>query len=236
MQQAGRLWGASMVVQRVARPESLTELAYRQLRGGILDGAITSGQRLSVVSLAAEMGMSRSPVRSAIERLAGEGLMMLTPGGALIPTPDRGDLLDALAVRAALEGLAARLAAPQLEPDDVAELQEVHARFEQAVELGDTVSAQKADLEFHQKVQARSGNDCLVEHLERVQARVILATYTTAWSSNQRQAVPEHARILAELVARDGEAASRAATLHLENLAQRLRHEWKRRDQARTAS
>jgi DNA-binding GntR family transcriptional regulator len=224
-----------MVVERVTRPESLTELAYKELRNGILAGRLSSGQRLSVVSLAAELGMSRSPVRSAIERLASEGLMVLTAGGALIPTPDRGDLLDALAVRSVLEGLAARLAAPQLEPGDVAELQAVHDRFEKAVEAGDTLSAQSADLEFHQLVQARSGNDCLIGHLERVQAKIILATYSTAWSSSQRQAVPEHARILSGLSAGDGDAASRAATLHLENLAQRLRLVWKRRDQMRTA-
>jgi DNA-binding GntR family transcriptional regulator len=218
------------VVQRVTRPESLTELAYRQLRNGILDGDFASGQRLSVVSLSAELGMSRSPVRSAIERLASEGLMRLTAGGALIPTPGRGDLLDALSVRAALEGLAARLAAPQLEPDDVAALEELHTRFGDAVQRGDTLTAQKVDLEFHQQIQARCGNECLVQHLERVQARVILATYSTAWSSNQRQAVPEHARILAALTDRDSEAAARAASQHLENLAERIRREWQRRD------
>lgn len=224
------------MVQRVARPKSLTDLAYRQLRDGILDGEFEVGRRLSVVSLAADMGMSRSPVRSAIERLASEGLMRLTAGGAVIPAPGRGDLLDALAVRAPLEGLAAKLAAPQLEQSDVTALEAVHGRFERAVVDGDTRRAQKADLEFHQLIQARCGNDHLVQHLERVQARVILATYSTAWSSNQRQAVPEHARILAALIGRDGEAAGRAATVHLDNLAERVRREWQRRDQeSRTA-
>lgn len=220
-----------MAIQRVARPRSLTDLAYEQLRDGILDGEFGGGRRLSVVSLAAEMGMSRSPVRAAIERLASEGLMRLTPGGAVVPTPGRGDLLDALAVRAQLEGLAARLAAPQLEQSDVSALEDVHARFERAVLEEDTRSAQKADLEFHQLVQAHCGNECLVQHLEQVQARVILAIYSTAWSSNQRQAVPEHARILGALTARDGEEAARAATVHLENLVERVRREWRRRDQ-----
>ncbi|MFI5610056.1 GntR family transcriptional regulator [Amycolatopsis sp. NPDC051903] len=225
------------VVERVPRPKSLTELAYQQLRDGILEGGFPSGRRVSVVSLAAEMGMSRSPVRAAIERLATDGLMILTPGGALVPTPGRGDLLDALAVRAPLEGLAARLAAPQLADADVAALTEIHTEFEAAVQRSDTRAAQKADFQFHQEVQAHCDNACLVEHLERVQARVILATYSTAWSSNQVQAVPEHARILAALSARDGEAAGRAATIHLDNLAERVRREWRRRDreESRTA-
>ncbi|WP_051899232.1 GntR family transcriptional regulator [Sciscionella sediminilitoris] len=225
------------MVEQVPRPQTLTELAYQQLRDGILEGGLAAGSRVSVVSLAADMGMSRSPVRAAIERLATDGLMILTPGGALVPTPGRGDLLDALAVRAPLEGLAARLAAPQLADSDVAVLSDIHAEFDAAVRQADTTTAQRADLRFHQQVQAYCGNECLVEHLERVQARVILATYSTAWSSNQMQAVPEHARILSALSARDGEAAGRAATVHLENLAERVRREWRRRDseESRTA-
>ncbi|GAA3581226.1 hypothetical protein GCM10022222_77420 [Amycolatopsis ultiminotia] len=225
------------MVERVTRPASLTELAYQQLRDDILNGVLAAGRRVSVVSLAADLGMSRSPVRAAIERLATDGLMVLTPGGALVPTPGRGDLLDALAVRGPLEGLAARLAAPQLADGDVQLLGDIHAEFEKAVHQGDTRTAQRVDLRFHQQVQAHCGNDLLVEHLERVQARVILATYSTAWSSNQLQAVPEHARIVAALAARDGEAAGRAATVHLENLADRVRREWLRRDheESRTA-
>lgn len=221
-----------MGVERVTRPDSLAQLAYGQLRNEILNGSFAAGQRLKVVSLADEMGMSRSPVRSAVERLATEGLLRLTDGGAEVPTPGRGDLLDALAVRASLEGLAARLAAPQLHAEDVEVLQKLHNQFVEAVEASDTRTAQRVDLDFHQQIQARCGNDCLVEHLELVQARVILATYSTAWSSNQRQAVPEHARILASLVDHDGEAAGRAATVHLENLSERIRREWSRRDDA----
>lgn len=220
------------MVQRVARPRSLTELAYEQLRDGVLEGTLPAGELVSVVSLAAEMGMSRSPVRSAIERLAADGLMVLTPGGAVVPAPERGDLLDALAVRTPLEGLAARLAAPQLTDADVEALAGIHTEFAAAVEAGDTRTALRIDFRFHQQIQAHCGNACLVEHLERVQARVILATYSTAWSSNQVQAVPEHAQILAALTARDGAAAERAAIVHLENLVARIRREWRRRDTA----
>ncbi|WP_211840745.1 GntR family transcriptional regulator [Saccharopolyspora hirsuta] len=224
------------VVDRVPRPKSLTELAYQELRDGILEGGFAPGRRVSVVSLAAEMGMSRSPVRAAVERLATDGLMTLTPGGAFVPTAGRGDLLDALAVRAPLEGLAARLAAPQLADSDIDVLSSIHAEFDAAVKRGDTRVARKADFQFHQQVQTHCGNECLVEHLERVQARVILATYSTAWSSDQTKAVPEHALILAALSARDGEAAGRAATVHLENLAERVRREWRRRDREESST
>jgi DNA-binding GntR family transcriptional regulator len=215
--------------QPVPRPETLTDLAYQQLRAAILDGEFDSGRSTSVVSLAAKMQMSRSPVRSAVERLTAEGLMIPTAGGVFVPAPDRHDLLDALAVRAPLEGLAARLAAPQFDAYESAALAEIHERFSSAVAGDDPRTARKADLEFHQRIQSVCGNACLVQMLERVQARVILATYSTAWSTNQRAAVPEHARIMSALGDQDGEAAEKAAILHLHNLTDRIRLEWKRR-------
>lgn len=214
------------------RPETLTDSAYQQLRSTILDGGFDAGSITSIVSLASSLGMSRSPVRSAVERLTSEGLMTATSGGVLVATPDRHELMDALAVRAPLEGLAARLAAPQFDQDQIANLAEVHARFASAVEHDDPVAARKIDLEFHQFIQSLCGNRCLVEMLERVQARVILATYSTAWSTNQRAAVAEHSRIISALQDQDGDAAQKAATLHLHNLVDRIRLEWKRRDGA----
>ncbi|OBC01675.1 hypothetical protein A5784_18395 [Mycobacterium sp. 852013-50091_SCH5140682] len=214
------------------RPETLTDMAYQQLRTAILNGQFVAGQLTSIVSLASTLGMSRSPVRSAVERLAVEGLVTATSGGILVANPGRHELLDALAVRAPLEGLAAKLAAPQFDQDDLAKLAEIHSRFAAAVNDDDPITARAVDLEFHQLIQSLCGNACLVEMLERVQARVILATYSTAWSTNQRAAVAEHARIVSALENQDGDAAERAAMLHLHNLVDRIRLEWKRRDAA----
>lgn len=214
------------------RPETLTDMAYQQLRSAILNGQFVAGQLTSIVSLASTLGMSRSPVRSAVERLAVEGLVTATSGGILVANPGRHELLDALAVRAPLEGLAAKLAAPQFDQNDLAKLAEIHSRFAAAVNDDDPITARAVDLEFHQLIQSLCGNACLVEMLERVQARVILATYSTAWSTNQRAAVAEHARIVSALENQDGDAAERAAMLHLHNLVDRIRLEWKRRDAA----
>jgi len=181
---------------------------------------------VSIVSLAAEMGISRSPVRTAIERLQAEGLVTQTTGGAVIEKPSRKDLLDALAVRGALESLAATLAAPQLSDSDIAALHDAHARFETAIVTGELTTAQRLDLEFHQLIQTGSDNPTLIESLNRVQARVILATYTTHRGTNPVPAIHEHAAILGALVARDGLAAGRAAAQHLDGLAARIKQHW----------
>jgi DNA-binding GntR family transcriptional regulator len=217
-----------MALEQVARPGSLAELAYDQLRTAVLDGHFHPGEKVSVVTLAAELGMSRSPVRAALERLVNEGLIRLTAGGALIAEPTRDELLDALVVRSALEGLAARLAAPLLKQADLDQLRAIHDRLDRAVQAGDTGAVRAADLEFHQQVQAHSGNACLVENLTRIQSKIMIATYSTPWGPHLDDMLSEHAAILRALEAGDPESAHEAATHHLANHLERLKVAWQR--------
>ncbi|WP_244918642.1 FCD domain-containing protein [Mycolicibacterium phlei] len=77
-------------------------------------------------------------------------------------------------------------------------------------------------LDFHSVIRDNCGNGLLVENLRRVQARVIVATYTTAWVSAHEVVVDEHEAILKALEARDADAAERAAIEHLERLIGRV--------------
>jgi DNA-binding GntR family transcriptional regulator len=188
---------------------------------------------VSVVSLAAEMGISRSPIRMAIERLQTEGLVTQKPGGAVVESPSRRQLLDAIAVRGCLENLAATLAADRLSDLGVAQLRQAHSRFEEAVDAGDYGVARQRDLEFHRLVQAAAGNETLIAHLDRVQTWIVLATYSclTGYATRSpelysRPVVAEHAEILAALAAHDGAAAGAAAATHMERLAGRCRRAW----------
>jgi DNA-binding GntR family transcriptional regulator len=219
---------SSADVAEIDATKNLTDAAYYRIREMILDGSLAVGTSVSVVALAGEFGMSRSPVRSAIERLMSERLLSRTASGAGVAAPDRLDLLDALAVRAPLEGLAARLAAPHIEERALEDLEAIHARFDHAMRQEDQATARRADLEFHQYIQNLSGNECLADTLERVQTQVVLSAYSTAWTSSKRPAVLEHARILDALREQDGDAAQAAAERHLHNLTNRVLDEWKR--------
>lgn len=213
--------------------DSLTDTAYEKIRAGILDGTLGIGRPVSVAALAQDLNMSRSPVRSAVERLISERLVSRTNGSTTVTSPNRYDLLDALAVRTPLEGLAARLAAPHLDDVTLDELREIHSRFVAAVEGDDQDVARRTDAEFHQTIQNLSGNQCLIESLERVRTQVILSAYSTAWPTSRRPAALEHGRILDALVEQDGERAERAAVRHLDNLTSRIVAEWKRQDVGR---
>lgn len=211
-----------MTLHKVGRPSSLTELAYAQLRSSILSGDFSVNERMSVVAIAERMGMSRSPVRAAVERLAAEGLLQIRLGGVEVVELGHAELLDALVVRSVLEGLSARLAAPRLNTADIAELRNLQTAFEEAVNADDTHRARRIDLEFHQRIQESTGNSWLMEELRRVQARVIVATYSTAWTSQQRHALGEHRGILAALADGAADHAERAAIEHIERLIGRV--------------
>lgn len=223
-----------VMVNNAATPNglgaNLTDIAYDKIRASILDGQLAIGKPVSVVGLASDLSMSRSPVRSAVERLISERLVSRTASGAAVTAPNRYDLLDALAVRTPLEGLAARLAAPHVDDHALDQLREIHARFVTAIESDDQNTARRTDSEFHQTIQNLSGNPCLIESLERVRTQVILSAYSTAWTTSKRPAVLEHSRILDALIQQDREIAERAAIRHLENLTSRITAEWKRSD------
>lgn len=211
-----------MTFDPVQRPAGLSDLAYDQLRARILDGDFPSAQKMSVVSIADQLQMSRSPVRSAVERLVTEGLLVVTSSGIELAQLGFAELIDGLQVRSRLEGLAARLATDRLSPADLDALRNNLGRFETAVQSADTVTARRIDLEFHSIIRNNCGNRLLVDDLRRVQARVIVATYVTAWVTAHEAAVGEHADILAAITARDPEEAERAAIRHLEQLIVRV--------------
>jgi len=210
-------------MDKVGRPSSLTSLAYENLHSAILTGEFAVGEKLSVVALADRLGMSRSPLRAAVERLATEGLVRVAADGVEVVELGDDDLFNLLVLRSVLEGLASRLAADRVDDDLVARLTELHGRFSSAVARDDTQLARQVDLEFHQALQQHSGNSWLMEDLRRVQSRVIVATYTTAWTARQHEAVEEHAMILQAVRLGQASEAERAAITHIENLIGRIR-------------
>lgn len=103
---------------------------YRQLRDAIVEGRLGPGDRLVEQRIAADLGVSRTPVREAIRALAAEGLVVTEVNrGAVVRPLDARDIHDVYEVRARLEGLAAALAAERHRPEDLADLDAGIAAF-----------------------------------------------------------------------------------------------------------
>lgn len=210
-------------LERLDRPQSLSDLAYEQLRAGILAGEFHVGRRMSVVTVAEQLSISRSPVRAAVERLSAEGLLAIDATGIELVGYDRDYLLATLDVRKPLEILASELAAKHATYEQRSQLAGVQREFDEAVAETDPVRSYEADVGFHHQLWEICGNEVLQQELERLHARGIVASFTVAWAPIPDTSVPEHAAILAAILAGDPIAAAEASAVHMDHLIDRVR-------------
>lgn len=147
-------------------PES--ERVMRRLRDEILDGIRAPGSRLVERDLAAELGVSRLPVRDALRSLVAEGLVTPRPRSwAVVREFTASDVADLNEVRGAFEALTFKLAAQRRTKDGLARLREVLDTELAAARAGDEVRARRAAADFHEVVTSLAANELLSE-LERV--------------------------------------------------------------------
>ncbi|MEU0541739.1 GntR family transcriptional regulator [Nocardia sp. NPDC005978] len=211
----------------MSEPDSalLGPSVHRQLRGLVLSGELAPGAPLSVLALSARLGVSRSPVREAVQQLIYEGLAVNVPhAGARVASMDDTQIRDVLAVRTVLDGLAAATAATRLTEADLSKLttllvtQEDHLR-----EPADPARDSELDLEFHTFIRERSGNRTLAEELARLDAQAHLYR-GDLWRHprNRSIALREHRRILDALESGHAPDARAAAEAHVCGLITRL--------------
>ena len=192
----------------------LSEQVYRRIKTEIREGALRSGQRLKEVELAARLEVSRTPVREAIRRLASEGLIELGAGrGMAITTLDRRQVAELYDLRAALEGTAARLAAQNASPTDLAALARLAAA---GAEIDDPREMARLNRHFHETIREAARNRYLDLSLAQLSDSLALLPGTTFEAPGRAEgAREEHAAILAAIEARDGERAETLARRHI---------------------
>ena len=197
---------------------SLRERVYRALRDALVSGELAPGQRLRDQELAARLGVSRTPVREALQRLEDEGLVETAPRSLTRVAP-----LDALAAReafpvvAALHALAARQGVARLTPADLAEMRAANDALAAGIAALDSATIQRAiaaDDRFHAVLLRAAGNGEIPRTLERLTPKVRRLEYAQFGSLAGRKSVQQHAAILAACERGDGAAA---ATLVEEN-------------------
>ncbi|MGX9225628.1 GntR family transcriptional regulator [Streptomyces albus] len=212
-------------VSRLAGGSLLADQAYRELKSAVLANRLRPGDALSVPALAARMGISRSPVREAVQRLIHDGLATHEPHrGAVVARVDVADVRQLYLLREVMEGLAARLATERLDAAKVAELRALLEEHEQVVTCGDDEERHtQMDMDYHRLIREVAGNDHLTAALDTIQGKAHLALHSL-WRSPeaQRLAVAEHRRIFEAMTSGDPQAAEEAAREHIRRLRIRL--------------
>lgn len=146
----------------------LRDDVYRRLRDAIIDGTFTPGEQLRDLELAAWLGVSRTPVREALLRLAQAGLVVAQPGrSTIVSSLDQRALRDARAVVAAMHQVAVREAVANLTHADLEAMREANNRFRSAIEQGDVDAALRADDELHGVPVAAAANRALIAVLDQ---------------------------------------------------------------------
>lgn len=207
---------------------SLRNSAYEHIRRGIASGDYPMGARISEQAIAAEIGISRTPVRSAIHQLEIEGLLEQIPRyGTIVKNIERHDLAELFDYRTALESYACELAAPQITSGDLAELEELctsaQSLIRPIVETGAAFEPEVAarivesDKRFHLVILRAAGNRRLMR--SAVDSRLMAVWSRFARSQTDIHAADrtwrQHAAIQQALQSRDGERARKAMVEHL---------------------
>lgn len=174
------------------------------LRARIIEGAIPAGARLTEVQISDEMGLSRATVRTALHQLAQEGLVSLVPyTGWTVVKLSQQDIWELYTLRAAVERLAAGLAATNGEADRIADVRKAFHALEAACERKGADEIAEADFGFHKSIVEAAGHSRLraqyglIEHQIRVYIRssdALIADPRKYWTSTGRSSMPSWQR------------------------------------------
>lgn len=209
-------------IKKISR-ESLREQVYRVLQAAIVSGELSPGARVRDQELAAQLGVSRTPVREALQRLEDEGLVETVPGALTrVVSIDSREAQEAFPVAAALHALATRLAVPKLTDDDLAAMQKANDNLAVALDNGDTPSAIQADDDFHGVIVNASGNSELQVSLERVMPKIRRLEFAQFGSLAGRSSVNQHQEIVLACKRGASEEASALAEQNWLSLGQLL--------------
>lgn len=188
---------------------------YYALINRVRQGDLKPGMRLREDELAKSLGVSRTPVREALGRLQSRGLVENVQGGLAIVELSRERIFEIYALRAVLEGAAARFAAQNASPADQAMLAHTAKKF--SAYAGEIAGYAEMNTIFHEAIYAAAHNIYLTRMLDDLNDTLALLPKTTfEVSGRSEEAKHEHDAVLAAILAGNADAAEKAAWLHID--------------------
>ncbi len=171
----------------------------------ILDGVYSPGDQVKESALAAEMGISRAPVREALKELVSNGLIEYKPQiGNFIALLPRKEIIDAYTTRGVLEGYAIMETRDQFSEDEIESLEEMAAKMQKCAQKNNRKMVVKVGDDFHNLLISKNKNVQLAEYTERLSLKLHVLFYKH-WSSlyTPEEIGDRHLKIVASLVSGD---------------------------------
>ena len=188
--------------------------AYTLILAAIDEGIYRPGDRLVESELAERFGVSRTPIREALQRLETQSLLTRDGRSLIVASLDHNQLAELYVVRAELEGLAARLAARHATIEEVRVLRDMVSADRLLVQ--DPAALSRANKRFHKQVHLASHNRFLVRQLDLVhRSMALLATTSLEAEGRGKAALDEHEAIVEAIAGGDGDGADKALKAHI---------------------
>ncbi|MDO4978457.1 MAG: GntR family transcriptional regulator [Eubacteriales bacterium] len=206
----------------------LRDVVFQTLRRAIITGELAPGERLMEISLANQLGVSRTPVREAIRKLELEGLVIMIPRkGAQVARITEDNLKDVIEIRTALEEFAVSLACERIDEEGKAEMKEKLEEFRQAIAQNeDILNIIEKDEQFHDSIVRASKNKRLITLLAglREQFYRYRMEYVKDMASVSNL-IEEHENMMHAIFNHDQEKATSLMKSHLLNQQEAILHE-----------
>ncbi len=214
---------AARIVQ--VRSRTAANLIYTSLRHDIVSMRLSPGQPVNEKQLALDHGVSRTPVREALLRLAGENLVDIFPqSGTFVARIPVAALPEAVMVRKALEDLTVRLTAQNANAQQVAALRDSLDEQRAFARRGDRIRFHAADQNFHAAIAEIAGHPNVWQLVQQVKVQVDrFCMLTLPAPGRMKVLIEEHAAIVTAIAAHDSAKAAAAMTAHLDGLEASIR-------------
>lgn len=214
-----------LAVNKIEIPVSLSEMAYEAIKESLLKldfSQLSDEGRLDERELAMRLGVSRTPLREAINRLVSEGFLQVVPRkGVYVVKKSKQEIIEILLVRAALEGMAARLATKYVTKKDIQRMKEIFSPFDPSNVKEKSLKYSDANVKFHELVIQLSQCAKLVElasnlfdHTRWIRIRA------GAFAERHSTSLREHLQIIDALEKKNPDLAEKRIRKHIESLAQ----------------
>jgi DNA-binding GntR family transcriptional regulator len=213
--------------QRALERSVLADQIRDRLLEDIVSGVYPPDARIVETQVARELRTSQAPVREALRALEALGVIEITPfKGARVRRPSRRQIVEAYAVRSALETLAARLAVPRMSDADIDDLVALGDSMQRAADADDAHEVARLDASFHERIMSLAGNDTLHDVWRSLQP--YLRTYITlvAPGADTRWTADLHVPIVIALRERDVVAVTSALDDHFVEASANMARRW----------
>lgn len=202
----------------------LRDTAYERLKDAIRHAHLAPGHPLSETALSRILGISRTPVREALQQLAQEGLVQVIPGRAVtVAAPSLPGVMNLIHIRSLLEPEVARLVAESPTMDVAATLRLLVDRMDEAARRNDRAAWSKADTEWHEALGAACPNILLAELVLQMRNRThVVAVDAQTTQQRIQDCTAEHRRVVDAIAARDPQAAEQTMRQHIAELRESM--------------